>query len=246
MHPDGTTRKRAPRRPAVTRACALCGAAFRANPSQIDAGGGRFCSRSCSGRGSAAYRTRPEQLSQSEWVWSRIKRTDDPLSCWEWQGARIPAGYGSINPKAHEGEKLAHRLVWHVTYGPIPEGQWVLHKCDNPPCCRPDHLFLGTHRDNMTDMASKGRQWTQRYPERVVRGDAHPMRRNPDLLKWGERNPRAKLTEGQVVEIHRRYAAGGISQPALAAEYGVDQALIWRIVHRKAWRHVLDHDAAPV
>lgn len=75
--------------------------------------------------------------------------------CREWQGSRTWFGYGSI---WREGRTwVVHRWVWTLANGPIPEGMRVLHRCDNPPCFRLDHLFLGTHQDNMTDMVEKGR-----------------------------------------------------------------------------------------
>lgn len=75
--------------------------------------------------------------------------------CIEWKGARNPQGYGQ---KCIKGKRYrTHRLAWEWANGPIPEGLFVLHKCDNPPCCNPDHLFLGTQTDNMQDMLAKGR-----------------------------------------------------------------------------------------
>ena len=86
-------------------------------------------------------------------LWSRVDKTGD---CWVWTGATTTAGYGEIR----FGGKVVrvHRLVYELTVGPIPEGMGVLHRCDNPPCCRPDHLFLGTQRDNARDMVAKGRK----------------------------------------------------------------------------------------
>ncbi len=79
--------------------------------------------------------------------------------CWEWIGHKNPAGYGIA---FHEGkQKLAHRIVWMTEHGQIPAGMQVCHRCDNPSCVRPDHLFLGTNMDNARDMAAKGRQWQQ-------------------------------------------------------------------------------------
>ena len=81
-----------------------------------------------------------------------------PTDCWLWIGARNNYDYGYITLNGWpEG---THRLSWQLHCGPIPDGMWVLHKCDRPPCCRPDHLFLGTQLDNVADMLAKGRnQW---------------------------------------------------------------------------------------
>jgi len=82
--------------------------------------------------------------------WSKVNKTD---TCWEWTGYKDRYGIFGI-----EGKNLkAHRVSWEITFGPVPEGLHVLHKCDNPGCVKPDHLFLGTHTDNMRDMVVKGR-----------------------------------------------------------------------------------------
>lgn len=84
--------------------------------------------------------------------WSNVRRSD---GCWEWTGSKRGNGYGCL---AVGGRQVgAHRVAWETQNGPIPEGLFVLHKCDNPPCVRPDHLFLGTAKDNAMDMARKGR-----------------------------------------------------------------------------------------
>ncbi len=95
-------------------------------------------------------------------------------------------------------------------------GMFVLHRCDNRRCCEPDHLFLGSQQDNVTDMIMKGRQCPGRFP--------------------GVLNPKAKLTEGLVAEIRRRYAAGVANQYVLAAEYGVRQCTISAIVRGATWK----------
>jgi hypothetical protein len=80
--------------------------------------------------------------------------------CWEWTGHRNAAGYGHISL---DGQfVLAHRHSWALFKGPIPDGLFCLHRCDNPPCVRPDHLFMGTKKDNAMDMAAKGRHHRQR------------------------------------------------------------------------------------
>lgn len=87
--------------------------------------------------------------------WDRKTVTES--GCWEWIGSKRHFGYGQVYFKGRPGRK-AHRVAWERTYGPIPEGMGVLHKCDNPPCINPDHLFLGTPEDNVQDMFKKGRQ----------------------------------------------------------------------------------------
>src|SRR6478609_2944250 len=94
-----------------------------------------------------------------------IERGD---GCWEWRGARTAAGYGEI----HKGgkQRLAHGLSYERFVGPIPPGNVICHRCDNPGCVRPDHLFAGTQADNMVDMYAKGRGWLSTAPHRRARG----------------------------------------------------------------------------
>jgi len=108
------------------------------------------------------------------------------------------------------------RISWEIQYGPIPEGMHVLHHCDTPACVRPDHLFLGTHTDNMRDRKAK------------KRGN-HP---------FGSRHGRSKLTEADVLAIRDKYASLNWTQTELATEYGVSQPMIGYIVRRTTWRHI--------
>jgi hypothetical protein len=148
--------------------------------------------------------------------WSRVQQ-DAPDACWEWEGARHPFGYGSLSFQGRFVD--AHRVAWELTNGPIPPGLHVLHRCDNPPCCNPAHLFLGTARDNSRDMCQKGRH-----------------------VSWRGRAPHgnSKLTPEQVAEIRRRYAAGGITQGALGREFGVSPSNIRFIVHGHTWKEPID------
>jgi hypothetical protein len=88
--------------------------------------------------------------------WARVAKGD---GCWSWTGGTNRNGYGTLHMGGHTIRKpwRAHRFSWVLHNGPIPDGLWVLHKCDNPPCCNPAHLFLGDRRANMLDAAAKGR-----------------------------------------------------------------------------------------
>ena len=143
--------------------------------------------------------------------WARVER-QGPEDCWEWQGSRLPAGYGTFGSL---GKTLyAHRVSWELHFGAVPQGLFVCHKCDNPPCCNPVHLFLGTQGDNLQDMKQKGRS------------------------QVGERHWNVKLSETQVLEIRNRYSRGQITQDELAKEFGVSQGTIWDIVGGNSWSHL--------
>jgi hypothetical protein len=102
----------------------------------------------------AARRPRPRPPSPPLYAgfWDRVEKTDN---CWLWRGPRKPGGYGSVRGTN------AQRIAWQLAVGPIPDGLWVLHRCDNPPCVNPAHLFLGTVVDNNRDMKAKGRYVTE-------------------------------------------------------------------------------------
>ena len=150
----------------------------------------------------------------SRWADSRSRfwaKVDKSGECWTWTGSISSTGYGMF----YDGQPYStHRYSWAIHFGPIPRGLCVLHRCDNRPCVRPDHLWLGTKRENSRDMVRKGR--------------AHM----PDVA--GERHPESKLTEADVRAI-RASAEQGI---VLAAHYGVTPSLISAVRRRKAWRHI--------
>ena len=131
--------------------------------------------------------------------------------CWEWNGT-LRKGYGRFYLK---GSWLtSHRVSWMIYKGPIPKNLLVLHKCDNPCCTNPEHLFLGTQRDNVLDMVNKKRN-------KILRGSS---------------NPSAKLTESEVVKIRDFYADGGTSYVKLAREFKVSAKLVELIVKNVIWR----------
>lgn len=117
--------------------------------SLIEKGGGKFCSRTC-------YHFMPLSAPLEERLSTRVEITD---TCWNWTGSVNNYGYGFWRGKRGTKMVLVHRFSWEKSNGDIPEGLCVLHQCDNRRCVNPDHLFLGTRRDNMLDMIAKGRHW---------------------------------------------------------------------------------------
>lgn len=163
--------------------------------------------------------------------------------CQEWQANKHKFGYGVI---WFEGKnRQAHRLSFAINNGKtLDEIQdvCVLHKCDNPSCVNPKHLFSGSNLDNMQDKVAKGRQskgdthGARIHPESRPRGNKHYAKSRPELLPQGERNGSAKLTWSKVDEIRAKYAAKIANQPQLAKEYGVHQTVISEIVRIEKWK----------
>jgi hypothetical protein len=181
----------------------------------------RYCSVRC------ANLARPVK-TLAERFWAKVNR-DGPIPahlpdlgpCWVWDGATDGHGYGQIQQGPRSGRPLkAHRVSYEINVDSIPEGAEVLHRCDNPPCVRPNHLFLGTHQDNMDDMWSKGR---------AVMPDA-----------TGAANSQALLSPELAERIIREYVRGVVTQERLAQRYGVDHSTISDVIRRKHWasRHL--------
>jgi hypothetical protein len=144
--------------------------------------------------------------------WPKVDRGAGPDACWPWT-ASTTHGYGQIGVPGTRPHK-AHRVAWELTNGPIPDGLLVCHRCDNPPCCNPAHLFLGTNADNMRDMVAKGRAGS-----RTAAGDL---------------NPKARLTPEQVQEI-RAAIASGEKFSELARRMGVSWTAVGNIAKGKTW-----------
>lgn len=141
--------------------CKQCGKEFYCKPA-LDVGGSlreqRYCCVEC---GFAANRFTPEQAQAA--FWEKVSKTE---GCWLWTGAKRWDGYGRFNPCFKQ--MTAHRYSWELVNGPLPEGMHVLHRCDNPPCVNPAHLFIGTIKDNATDKAQKGRAPAKLTHDQVV------------------------------------------------------------------------------
>lgn len=152
-----------------------------------------------------------EAASRREF-WAKVNMLGD---CWEWTGATTDGGYGKLGYAGHNF--TAHRCSYEYVFGRLPEDMWVLHKCDNPPCVNPAHLFLGVAKDNTADMYAKGRA--------------------PRLGAKGEANRASRLTNEMVVQIREDYADG--AAPAdLAEQFGFTVEYIRLLIRGKAWSHV--------
>jgi hypothetical protein len=169
--------------------------------------------------------------SVEERFWAKVDRSGGPDACWTWTGSSLPSGYGRAR---HSGrDELAHRVAWRIAVGDIPAEHYVCHRCDNPPCVNPAHLFCGTPSDNATDMVRKRRH-------NPIRNQNQRNAARDSLAKCiqahrGERHPNARLTEADVRNIRN----SGEFQRVLALQYGVSQSLISFIKRRVWWKHVV-------
>jgi hypothetical protein len=187
--------------------CPKCGKEFTKIKRQI------YCSEKCCDIRWSTIENRSRTLQDRFWEKVEILGNDD---CWLWKAGinRKYKGYGRF--WINGSHVVAHRVSWIFTYGPIENGLECLHKCDNPRCVNPNHLFLGTHMDNMVDMVNKKRYVS--YP--------------------GERCGKAKLKTEDVRNIRITYCAGNVSTYELARKFHVSQHTISSILHRQTWRHL--------
>jgi len=199
MHPQSTQRK-----PRVIRLCPQCGDAFHTWASRPHT----YCSRPSADK---AKHITPERF------WPRLDYPDGPDGCWLWRGTCGANGYGHISVGG--SPRGAHRMAYTFAYGDIPDGLWVLHRCDTPACCNPTHLFLGTVADNNSDKHQKGRDargedhGSRTHPTRLARGLRHGSHTHPESKPRGSRHKRAVLTEAQVREARTLYDAGCMTSP---------------------------------
>lgn len=182
----------------------------------------KYCSNECRFTGTKGKRRVTfgrERTTLESRFWPKVNK-DGPIQphcpeigpCWVWIGAITNDGYGHLGSTSHRKGVKVHRLSYELHHGDIPASLCVLHRCDNPPCVNPDHLFLGTRADNNADRESKGRG-----------SDKH-----------GEANPRSKLTE-EDVKVIRQLRKEGLSQQAIATRFGVVQVTISKILLGQLW-----------
>ena len=188
-----------------TRICSVCGQEHSNRSGMKKKDGSFYISRKCY----PCSKSNPGKRTKEERFWEYVDKKS--WGCWEWTGGIDRHGYGRFGAETARSIG-AHRYSYALHNGPFQKSLFVCHKCDNPKCVNPDHLFLGAHQDNMDDMKKKGRG----------RG-----------LK-GEQSPMAKLTEDDVIAIRK----DNDSYRKIAEKHGVSTSLIGHIKNRRQWRHV--------
>lgn len=202
-------------RKTIERTCQQCGIVFLATKTDVHNGNGCFCSRHC-----ARLHQFPD--TPAERFWRFVVKSDDPDTCWAWTGG-CSHGYGAITVNGKSVR--ANRFSYELHIGPIPDGLFVAHTCNRPPCTNPKHLYLATLAQNTQDAKRDGLMAT---------GDHVPA----EHRRRGEHNGMAKLTSDQVLAIREEYLPHECGYRTLANRYQVTPANIKAIVKRQTWKHV--------
>lgn len=163
--------------------------------------------------------------------------------CRVWNRAKTTKGYGNLwfNGKL----MLTHRLSYIAFIGDIPINKLVCHRCDNPPCILPEHLFIGTYKLNMVDASIKGKiqsgdnHWSRRHPEWIARGDKSGAKTHPEIIKRGEEAYGAKLTASNVIEIRALHSGRRVGREFIKDKFKISDTTITHIINRTAWKHIL-------
>jgi len=192
----------------MQRTCEVCTATFYIKSSRVAEGKGRFCSLAC-------YKQWREQSKKNPFA---FVRHNTKTGCWEWTGGKDKRGYGMT----WDGKKWrkSHRVFYEWLVGPISPGLFICHRCDNPSCINPEHLFPGTQKDNIQDAIAKKRfKFPQRQP--------------------GESNPMALLTNEQVRYVRSAHDGHRATTGRLARELGVSVSVVHNAVTRRTYRNVV-------
>ena len=187
-----------------TYVCPKCGKSFIDYASNHR----KFCSKTCS--------VSVQWSHTKEVFWARVDKSAGADACWLWTGFKNKAGYGIIS--WHNHPTLAHRLAYELTIGQIPDGLLACHKCDNPGCVNPEHIFIGTDADNMADKSRK-----ERYQKEL-------------LKNRGANNFNTKLTWELVTEMRALYAPRKMGYRRLAEKFGVARNNVRQIIKQKTWK----------
>jgi len=195
----------------VEKICQLCNKIYHVK--NYESNRTKYCSRKCANTANARKnaKNKKERCSSKAYILSKIEK-DKETGCWNWLGAKNKQRYGT-KTFAGKGIKV-HRLFYESFIGEIPQGKNVCHKCDNPSCCNPGHLFLGTQSENMQDMIKK--------------------KRSNFLV--GEKCKRSIFKNEDILEIRRLYPS--ITQVGLSKQFNCSEGAIAAIVHRRTWKHI--------
>jgi hypothetical protein len=157
------------------------------------------------------------KLNYKEKFWTYVDKKSNN-KCWEWKKSLTKTGYGKYwyNNKCH----LSHRLAYIFAFGNIPQNKFVCHKCDNPKCCNPNHLFLGTPKQNTDDMIRKQRQ------------------QNYSNVLYGENHPRAKLNNNDIKEIRFLHKNKLMKVKEIAKKFNISIPTLECIIYNKTWKHI--------
>lgn len=205
MFPKSTTSS-------IERTCVQCGKIFHVYPSQLRYRNVGCCNREC------ADLFRHKHVLRH--FWDKIA-AGGPDECWQWLGGTRRDGYGVfVLCGFRHIEERAHRFMYSLVHSGIPDGLYVLHTCDNPPCVNPNHLYAGTQLDNMHDCIARNRR-PQYYLEPMLGSD----------------HPNSKLTTGDVLTIRARREAGE-KLSVIARDFPISRTTAGLICQRKAWKHV--------
>lgn len=169
-------------------------------------------------------------------LWDRfdpkVDRSGGPDACHVWTGGTAKGGYGVVgmwdSSTKKQQMKKSHRLAWEFAFGPIPDDLFVCHRCDNPPCCNPSHLFLGTCKQNLADMRAKGRH---------SHGEGHSALLRARGIR-GINHPTAKLKPTDLAEI-RQFKRLGLTIREISDWFKIGRSQVYRVINGETWKHEL-------